>query len=85
MKSLFMVVDVLMFISVLRVRSKLRFCMLKSSTETDVRRILVYSYYHKTSQVLFLDFIRILFAAMYILWYTTKEEMKHSNVYRDCG
>jgi len=21
---------------------------------------------------------------MYILWYTTKEEMKHSNVYRDC-
>jgi hypothetical protein len=51
-----MVVDVLMFISVLRVRSKLRFCMLKSSTETDVRRILVYLYYHKTSQVLIFRF-----------------------------
>jgi hypothetical protein len=51
-----MVADVLAFISVTHIRSQPQYCMSKSSTGTDVTRILVYSYYHNIPQVLVFRF-----------------------------
>jgi len=76
-----MVADVLIFIFVTNVRSQPQYCMLKSSTETDVRRMLVYLYYHNTSQVLIFRFHQQIVCSRVCI---TQEEMKHSNVYRDC-